>query len=174
MGAQGTQLLRWTRRTDSRRSYIRTQTPQASQGFCKERSMTMPVAEQELASSSRKEQKMYTIHIDALCSDCNSPQLLGQATVREGMLESMLGLILLDFCGAVIIHEVKVQFEPASGNQPSHCRLEITATCSHEIAGIPLDLLQVRLEQAISCELLSHFETVVINAVDIERVEPGQ
>jgi hypothetical protein len=170
MQVKGTQLLRWTRQTDDGQQSMLIAERELTDSSSKERRMDMLIAERELTDSAQqKECKMYTILVDALCMDCHSEQLLNRAAVTEGVVESIIGLILFDFLGEIAMGEVRVIFEPATDDHPSIYRLRVPATGLNEMIETPIDLLQARLEHAISCELLEHFHTVVINAVDVEK-----
>ncbi len=169
MQVKGTQLLRWTRQTDDGQQSILSTEREPADCSSKERRMDVLIAERELTDSAQKECKMYTILVDALCMDCHSEQLLNQAAVIEMSVESMIGLILFDFLGEIAMGEVRVIFEPATCDHPSIHWLRVQATAFNEMIETPIDLLQARLEHAISCELLEHFHIVVINAVDVEE-----
>lgn len=115
---------------------------------------------------------IYTILIDALCLDCHSDLLLSEGAIIEVILESIAGLILLDFFGDLVMRWLKVDVHPATASQPMRHHLQLQATSSSETVAMPLDLLQARLEEAISCALLEYYEAIEIKAVDVRQDRP--
>lgn len=112
---------------------------------------------------------MYTMLMDVLCLDCYSDLLLNQGANIEMVVESTIGLLLLDFLGGVItIEKVLATCVPATLNQLSEHRLHMRATSSSEGIDMSLDLLTARLDEAICCALLDHFHIVVMNVVDVQ------
>lgn len=112
---------------------------------------------------------MHTILMDALCLDCYSDLLLNEGASIEAVVESIVGLILLDFLGGVIaINGVKVICIPATLGRLSEHWLQVHATSFNEDIAMPLDLLTIKLDEAICCALLDHFHIVVINAIDVQ------
>jgi hypothetical protein len=107
--------------------------------------------------------------MDALCLECHSELLLSEGVNIEAALESILALLLLDFFGDVVIDGVKVIYASTSPNQSAQFWLYIQATSSNGTIEMPIALLEVKLEEAISCALLEHFHIVVINAINVSH-----
>jgi len=111
---------------------------------------------------------MQRILVDALCSDCYSDLLLKEGANIEAVIESTIGLILLDFLGeGIVIEGVKVICIPATANQPMQHWLSIQATSSNAAISLPIVTLEVRLEETICCALLEYFYTVVVNTIEV-------
>lgn len=112
---------------------------------------------------------MYTILMDALCLDCYSDLLLNEEVNIEAAVESIVGVLLLDFFGEVIaIDGVRLVCVPATPGQPSQHWLQVQATSSGEEVDMPIDLLEIRLDEAVCCALLEHFHIVIINVIDVQ------
>ncbi len=112
---------------------------------------------------------MYTFLMDALCLECHSDLLLTEGANIEAVVESIVGLILLDFLGSVIaFDEVTVSQDPARPGQAAEYRLRIRATSFNKDTSLSPARLAVKLDEAICCALLEHFHTVVIDALDVQ------
>lgn len=112
---------------------------------------------------------MYTFLMDALCLECHSDLLLTEGANIEAVVESIVGLILLDFLGGVItLDELVISQIPSACEQTTDYRLRVRATSFNEGADLSLDLLAVKLDEAICCALLAHFHTVVIDTLDVQ------
>ncbi|HEY0755065.1 MAG TPA: hypothetical protein VGD98_13995 [Ktedonobacteraceae bacterium] len=110
---------------------------------------------------------MQTILMDVLCLDCHSDQFLKEGANIEAAVESMIALILLDFLGGeIVIEHIRVSCSLATLTQPSQHWLQMYATSANTACAIPVNALEVRLEEAICCALLEHFHIVVINRID--------
>lgn len=112
---------------------------------------------------------MYTILIDTLCLHGHSEQLPARRADIEIFVENSIAVILLDFFCHVGIDTVSLRELPATCCQPSSYSLHMQATGSTTTSESPLDLLELRLEEAIGCALAEHFHTVVIHAIDVYR-----
>lgn len=122
----------------------------------------------ERRNHSRKDGTMYSILIDALCLDCYSEQFLIEGANIEALMENIVALVMLDFFGDVTIKGIRAIYVSATPGQSSSYHLIIQAASFNGTIDVPLDTLELRLEEAISCVLLDHFHTVVINAIDVQ------
>jgi hypothetical protein len=112
---------------------------------------------------------MYTFLMDALCLECHSDLLLTEGANIEAVVESTVGLILLDFLGGVIaFDELTVSQSSTAPRQVAEYRLRIRATSFNEDKDLSLERLAVKLDEAICCAFLEHFHIVVIEAIDVQ------
>lgn len=110
---------------------------------------------------------MYRILMDVCCLNSYSELLPGQEEKIKLVIENLIALTLLDLFEVAVIEGIRVICLPTTATRQAFCSFQMQAACSEETTHLPADLLEARLEDTISCALLDHFSTVMINTISV-------
>lgn len=108
--------------------------------------------------------------MDILCLDGYSEALPDGAEYTELVLESLVALILMDFSEIVVINKVRVICNVATSARQPLCLLQVEAICPVEAMHSPvssLDVLEMKLENALGCALIELFSNVQILKIHV-------
>lgn len=119
-----------------------------------------------------KGNKMLRITMDMLCLDGYSEALPGEVEYTELVLESLVALILMDFSEIVVINKVRVICNVATSARQPLCLLQVEAICPVEAMRLPvnsLDVLEMKLENALCCALIELFSNVQMHKIHVRH-----
>ena len=112
---------------------------------------------------------MFRILMDVCCLHSYSESLTGKEENMELVIEDLVALILLDLFELAEIECIRVCCQQAAATRLALCSFQAQASCPLETMSLSLASLEARLEDALSCALLQHFNIVIINTINVHR-----
>lgn len=113
---------------------------------------------------------MFRIFMDICCLNNHPEPLPDTGEYMERVIETLVFPLLPGLFEVVEIEGSKVRCLPAAATQPALCSLQMWAGCPLETLSQSIDVLEARLEEAISCALLQLFSLVIVNTISVYEI----
>jgi hypothetical protein len=113
---------------------------------------------------------MFRIFMDVCCLNNHFEPLPSTGESMERVIERLVFPLLPGLFEVVEIEGTRVSYQPVVATQPGLCSFQMWAGCPLEILSQSVDVLEARLEEAISCALLQLFSLVIVNTVSVYHI----